>query len=106
LWVKVTFGQRRTNLSSLLKYTIPSGVSNTFSETNIKGTKLMKLDTFYQFKEKAFCLWFVTSLKEESQWKIEIEPVMHFPKTDCENMLLVLESSPNLVKPQWHPTVA
>ncbi len=59
----------------------------------------MKWDTFDQFKEKAFCLWFVTSLKEKSQGKIEIEPVLHFPKNDCSNMLLVLESSPNLVKP-------
>jgi len=28
---------------------------------------------------------------------------MHFPKNGCANMLLVLESSPNLVKPQLHP---
>jgi len=29
----------------------------------------MKWDTFYQFKVKAFYLWFVTSPKEKSQWK-------------------------------------
>jgi hypothetical protein len=69
LWVKVSFGQRRSNLSSLLKYTIPSGVSNSFSESNIKGDKLMKWDTFDQLKEKAFCIGFVTSLKEKSQWE-------------------------------------
>ncbi len=64
MWVKVTFGQRRTNLSSLLKYTILSSVSNTISESNIKRAKLMKWDTFDQFKEKAFCEWFVTSPKD------------------------------------------
>jgi hypothetical protein len=69
LWVKVTFRQRRTNLPSLQKYTIPSGVSNTSSESNIKGAKLMKWNTFDQFKEKASCLWFETSLKEKSQWE-------------------------------------
>jgi hypothetical protein len=69
VWVKVTFGQRITNLSSLLKYTIPSSVSNTFSESNIKEAKLMKWETFDQFKEKTFCLWFVTSQKENYQWE-------------------------------------
>ncbi len=29
----------------------------------------MKWETFDQFKEKTFCLWFVTSQKENYQWE-------------------------------------
>jgi len=73
------------------------------SEPNIKRAKLIKWDTFDQFKEEAFCQWFVTSPKESLSRKSEIQPVLHFPKSGCANMLLVLESSPNLINPQLHP---
>ena len=66
-------GENEKNVSSVstdttVEFSIPSGEEFAVSQSDIIMVKSLKWNTFQQFKEKAFSVWFVTLPKEKSQW--------------------------------------
>jgi hypothetical protein len=66
--LKAISGQKRKKLFSV-EFSIPSGEESKLSLSDMNMVKFMKWNSFQQFKEIAFSVYFVTLPKESSDWK-------------------------------------
>jgi hypothetical protein len=67
-WAKMKKNVSSVDTDTTVEFSIPSGEELAVSQSDIIMVKSLKWNTFQQFKEKAFSVWFVTLPKEKSQW--------------------------------------